>query len=47
MQAVRGDTHRDNQPMQRVMAKAGLAYRGVITLTDGSERLAFEALLTE
>lgn len=42
---IRGDTHRDNQAMQRVMAKAGLAYRGIIRVEDGSERLAFEALL--
>lgn len=39
---IRGDTHRDNKPMQRVMAKNGLAYRGIIHLEDGSERLAFE-----
>ena len=43
--SVRGDTHRDNLPMQRVMAKNGLAYRGMIYLEDGSERLAFEAVL--
>lgn len=47
VKSIRGDTHRDNQAMQRVMAKAGLQYRGVIFLEDGSERLAFEALLTE
>ncbi len=40
---IRGDTHRDNKPMQRAMEKAGLAYRGVIHLKDGSERLAYEA----
>ena len=43
--AVRGDTHRDNLPMQRVMAKSGLAYRGVIHVEDGSERLAYELVL--
>ena len=42
---IRGDTHRDNRPMQRVMAKNGLMYRGIIHVEDGSERLAFEALL--
>ncbi len=42
---IRGDTHRDNQPMQRVMAKNGLEYRGVIHVEDGTERLAYEALL--
>lgn len=44
---IRGDTHRDNLPMQRVMAKSGLEYRGVIYVEDGSQRLAFEALLGE
>lgn len=44
---IRGDTHRDNQPMQRVMAKAGLSYRGVIRLEDGSERLAFELEMSD
>lgn len=42
---LRGDTHRDNKPMQRVMEKNGLAYRGVIYLEDGSERLAYEIIL--
>ncbi len=42
---LRGDTHRDNLPMQRVMAKSGLQYRGIIRLEDGSLRLAFEKLL--
>lgn len=42
---LRGDTHRDNQPMRRVMEKNGFSYRGVIHLEDGAERLAFEALL--
>ena len=42
---VRGDTHRDNKPMQRVMAKNGLEYRGIIRVEDGTQRLAFEALL--
>lgn len=46
VKVVRGDTHRDNKPMQRVMAKAGLEYRGVIYLEDGAERIAFEALLS-
>ncbi len=42
---LRGDTHRDNKIMQRVMEKNGLTYRGVICLEDGSQRLAFEKLL--
>lgn len=43
--AIRGDTHRDNKPMQRVMAKAGLTLRGVIHVEDGSERLAYEKVM--
>ncbi len=39
---IRGDTHRDNLPMQRVMKKSGLRFRGVIHVEDGSERMAFE-----
>ncbi len=42
---IRGDTHRDNLPMQRVMAKNGLRYRGIIRLEDGSERMAFVLLI--
>lgn len=42
---LRGDTHRDNKIMQRVMEKNGLSYRGVIYLEDGGERLAFEKVL--
>lgn len=42
---IRGDTHRDNLPMRRAMAKAGLACRGVIYVEDGSPRLAYEAVL--
>ena len=42
---IRGDTHRDNLPMQRVMAKNGLELRGVIHVEDGTERLAYECIL--
>lgn len=43
--AIRGDTHRDNLPMQRVMAKNGLKLRGIIHVEDGTERLAYECIL--
>ena len=42
---LRGDTHRENKIMQRVMEKNGLSCRGAIYLEDGGERLAFEKLL--
>ncbi len=45
VETVRGDTHRDNKSMQRVMAKNGLELRGVIHVEDGSERLAYECIL--
>ena len=44
--SVRIDTHADNAPMRRAVAKAGFAPCGVITLAEGAEagapRLAFE-----
>lgn len=42
---IRGDTHRDNMPMQRVMAKNGLELRGIIHVEDGTQRLAYECIL--
>lgn len=44
---IRGDTHRDNKPMQRVMEKNGLTYCGVIYLEDGDERLAYELVMED
>ena len=47
--SVRIDTHRDNAPMNRAIAKAGFTYCGVIRLVgteeNGNERVAFEMLL--
>ena len=45
LNVLRGDTHRDNKIMQRVMEKNGLQYRGIIYLADGDQRLAFEKIL--
>lgn len=39
---LRIDTHRDNRPMQRAIARAGFSYCGVIYLEDGNPRLAYE-----
>ena len=39
---LRIDTHRDNRIMQHVIAAAGFTCCGVIWLTDGTERLAYE-----
>lgn len=46
MQSIRVDTHRDNRSMQRMLSKNGFQYCGIIYLKDGSERLAFEKLIT-
>lgn len=43
--AVRIDTHRDNQSMQRMLLKNGFEKRGIIYLEDGAERIAFEKVL--
>ena len=43
--AVKGDTHRDNQSMQRLFIKNGFKKCGIIYLPDGSERIAFQKLL--
>ena len=41
-QKVRIDTHQDNMPMQRSLAKNGFEYCGIIYLESGDERLAFQ-----
>ena len=42
---LRMDTHRDNRPMQRALAKKGFVYCGVIHLAaDGTERLAYQKI---
>lgn len=42
---LRIDTHRDNIPMQRLLAKHGFHYCGIIHLEkNGSERLAYQKI---
>lgn len=41
-EALRIDTHRGNLPMRRMLEKQGFQYRGVIYLTDGAPRVAYE-----
>ncbi len=38
---LRIDTHRDNIPMQRALARAGFSRRGIIYLANGDERIAY------
>ena len=39
---IRIDTHRDNHIMQHVLAQYGFLYCGIIYLTSGAERLAYQ-----
>lgn len=42
---IRIDTHTDNKAMQKVAQRAGFTYCGIITLTSGATRLAYELIL--
>lgn len=41
---LRADTHADNLPMQRALAKAGFVRCGTVFLADGSPRWAYQKL---
>ena len=41
---LRIDTHKDNRIMQKLLAKNGFIYRGIIYVEDGTSRLAFEKI---
>ena len=43
--SLRIDTHRDNIPMQRMLARNGFTKCGIITLKSGALRNAYEKLL--
>lgn len=42
---LRIDTHHGNVPMRRMLCHQGFSYRGVIYLTDGAPRVAYEKSL--
>ena len=44
IQSLRIDTHRDNLPMQKSLAKYGFQSCGIIHLKNGEERLAFQKI---
>lgn len=46
IKAIKVDTHRANLSMQRFLEKNGFKYCGIIYLTDGSERFAYEKTLS-
>lgn len=39
---MRGDTHRDNKPMQRVFEKNGFKRCGTVYMEDGTPRIAYQ-----
>lgn len=39
---IKIDTHRNNIPMQKTLAKSGFRYCGVIHIENGDERIAFQ-----
>ena len=41
-ESIRIDTHKDNLPMQGALRKNGFCERGIIYLSDGSPRIAYE-----
>ena len=41
---IRIDTHHDNKIMQRLLEKNGFVYCGIIFLTNGSPRLAYQRI---
>ncbi len=45
--SLRIDTHRGNIVMRRMLEKHGFIHCGTICLTDGSERVAYEKLLSK
>ena len=42
---LRIDTHKDNLPMQRALAREGFIHRGTIITDDGTPRLAYDRIL--
>ena len=39
---LRADTHKDNLTVQHILEREGFQYRGVIYVSDGTERLAYQ-----
>ena len=42
---LRIDTHRDNIPMQKLLEKNGFVQCGIIHLSNGDERIAYEKVV--
>ena len=41
---IRIDTHKQNIPMQKVIAKCEFIYCGIVFMQNGDERIAFQKL---
>lgn len=39
---IRVDTHRDNRAMQHILASLGFTYCGIIFVSNGTERMAYQ-----
>ena len=39
---LRADTHKDNATVQHILEREGFEYRGIIYVSDGTERLAYQ-----
>ena len=40
--SIRVDTHEDNKAMRRLIEGSGFSYCGIITVADGTKRVAYE-----
>ena len=45
IKSIKVDTHKNNLVMNKLLLKSGFKYCGIIFLTDGNERLAYEKLI--
>jgi len=44
---IRVDTHQDNVVMQRILEKLGFTYCGIIFVTNGTPRLAYQKKISD
>ncbi len=47
IKSARIDTHKDNHVMQHTILKNGYEYCGIITIDDGTKRLAYEKIIND
>ena len=47
VKSARIDTHEDNHVMQHTILKNGYEYCGIITIDDGTKRLAYEKIISK